>query len=174
MPQKELVPKYAGIKVQITSKASHSTQAKVGAIRIKDEIKFLYRKKDLLNKKLYQIHLQAAQEWGNTWYTIRDYIHNDIIEDLNRKHNTLKQKLNRLEHTQTSTPKHLKTFYPRVTNNTDIKFTTDELDLLNKGQQTYTIPGQHHLILLYYCILSITFFPILMTTMCNSMGSHCF
>jgi hypothetical protein len=37
-----------------------------------------------------------------------------------------------LEHTQAFTRKHLKTFYPRVANNTDIKFTTDELNLLNK------------------------------------------
>jgi hypothetical protein len=63
---------------------------------------------------------------------IQVYVHNDINEDLNRKHNTLKQKLNRLEHTHTSAPKHLKTFYPKVTNHTDIKFTTDELNLLNK------------------------------------------
>ena len=35
--------------------------------------------------------------------------------------------------TQTSTPKYFKTFYPRVINNTAIKFTGDELSLLNKG-----------------------------------------
>jgi hypothetical protein len=130
---KKLVRKYVSIKVQITSKAAHFTQAKVSTIRIKDEIKFLHMKEDLLNKKLYQIHLQAAQEWGNTWYMIRDYIHNYIDKDMSRKHNILKQKLNKFEHTHNSNPKHLKIFYPRVTNNTDTKFTTDELNLLNKG-----------------------------------------
>jgi hypothetical protein len=99
---------------------------------MKDEIKFLYTKKDLLNK-FYQVHLKVAQEWGNAWHTIRDYIHNNINKDMNRKYNTLKQKLNKLEHTQTSTCKYLKTFYPRVINNTDIRFTADELNLLNKG-----------------------------------------
>jgi hypothetical protein len=38
-----------------------------------------------------------------------------------------------LEHSQTANPKHLQTFYPRVSNNTNIKCTADELNLLNKG-----------------------------------------
>jgi len=90
-------------------------------------------KKDQLNKKLYQTHLEVTQEWGNTWHTIRDCIHANINKDMERKYNTIKQKLEKLEHTQANTPKHLKTFYPRVINNTNIKFTSDELILLNKG-----------------------------------------
>ena len=42
-------------------------------------------------------------------------------------------KLNRLEQTQTTTPKHLGTFYPKVLNNTKIQFTSEEMSLLNKG-----------------------------------------
>jgi len=52
---------------------------------------------------------------------------------MDRKYNTIRQRLKKLEHTQISTPKHIKTFYPRVVNNTNIKFTADELNLLNKG-----------------------------------------
>jgi len=37
---------------------------------IKDEIKFLYRKKEKLNYELYKIHLQTAQKWGNIWRII--------------------------------------------------------------------------------------------------------
>jgi hypothetical protein len=128
---KNITPKYANINVPQTSKAAKFTQSKVNSIRIKDEIKFLYRKKDHLNKELYQAHLKAAQEWGDTWHMMRDYLHNNI--DMDKKYNTLKQKLRKLEHTQTNTPKHLHTFYPRVTNNTNIKFNSDELNLLNKG-----------------------------------------
>ena len=43
-------------------------------MRIKDEIKFLYKKNQKLNNDLYKIHLKAAQEWGNSWYTILDYV----------------------------------------------------------------------------------------------------
>jgi len=38
---------------------------------------------------------------------------------MEKKYNTIRQKLKKMEHTQTSTPKHLKTFYPRVVNNTN-------------------------------------------------------
>jgi hypothetical protein len=38
---------------------------------LKDEIKFLHKKKDKLNYDLYNIPLKAAKEWGGTW----DIIH---------------------------------------------------------------------------------------------------
>jgi hypothetical protein len=50
------------------------TQKKVHIIRIKDEIKFLYKKKQKLNKGLYNAHLKAALEWGNMWHTIMNSI----------------------------------------------------------------------------------------------------
>jgi hypothetical protein len=86
--------------------------------------------------------LNAAQEWGDTWHMIRDYLHNNINIDMDKKYNTLKQKLKKLEHTQTNTPEHLHTFYPRVTNNTNIKFNSDELNLLNKGLK-YNLRYKH-------------------------------
>jgi hypothetical protein len=52
---------------------------------------------------------------------------------MDKKYNNIKQKLNKPEHTQTSTPKYIKIFYPRVVNNTNIRFTADELNLLNEG-----------------------------------------
>jgi len=42
------------------------TAKKAQLIRIKDEINFLYKKNKKLNQELYNIHLQTAQEWGNT------------------------------------------------------------------------------------------------------------
>jgi hypothetical protein len=91
-------------------------------------------KKDKLNpKKLYQTHSKVAQEWGKSWHTIRNSIHEAINKNMDRKYNTIRQRLKKLEHTQISTPKHIKTFYPRVVNNTNMKFTADELNLLNKG-----------------------------------------
>jgi hypothetical protein len=52
---------------------------------------------------------------------------------MDKKYITMTQKIRKLEHTQTNTPDHLHTFYPRVTNNTNIQFNTAELSLLNKG-----------------------------------------
>ena len=76
---KKFTPNYANVKLPNTSPAAHITQKRVHIMRIKDEIKFLYKKKQKLNNYLYKIHLKAAQEWGNSWYTILD----SVIESTN-------------------------------------------------------------------------------------------
>ena len=53
-----------------TQQMLFNTQKKVHTMRIKDEIRLLYKKKQKLNNDLYKTHLKAAQEWGNSWYTI--------------------------------------------------------------------------------------------------------
>jgi len=35
--------------------------------RLKEEIKFLYKKKGKLNESVYGTRLQVAREWGKTW-----------------------------------------------------------------------------------------------------------
>ena len=42
---KKIIPNYANIKVPVTYPASRITQNKIHNIRLKDEIKFLHRKK---------------------------------------------------------------------------------------------------------------------------------
>ena len=49
---RKITPKYAKIKVADTSPASQTTAKKAQLTRIKDEIKFLYKKKEKLNQKL--------------------------------------------------------------------------------------------------------------------------
>jgi hypothetical protein len=83
---KNIIPKYANIKVPVTSKATHITQKKISSVRIKDEIKFLYKKKDQLKKKLYQVHLELAQEWDTVWHVIREHIDDHINKDMNKKY----------------------------------------------------------------------------------------
>ena len=63
-----MIPKYARIKIPYTSPASLITQRKTQLLRVSEEIKFLYMKKDKLNEILYKAHLQAALEWGNCWH----------------------------------------------------------------------------------------------------------
>ena len=64
---KRIVPSYANIKLPNTSPAALTTQRKVHSMRIRDEIRFLHKKKPQLKNTLYKIHLKAAQEWGNSW-----------------------------------------------------------------------------------------------------------
>ena len=90
---------------------------------IKDEIKFLHKKKQKLNRDLYNIHLEAAQEWGNVWHTIMGSIHDTTNQEDDTKCRTINAKLNQLSKTQTNNSDFQKQFYPRVVNKTNITFT---------------------------------------------------
>ena len=130
---KEIVPNYANIKLPNTSPAAHTTQKKIRTVRIKDEIKLLYKKKQKLNNELYKIHLKAAQEWGNSWYTILDSVIESTNLKLERKYKTIDAKLNKQCNSQNQNSTLQKQFYPQVDNRTNITFSSDELTLLNKG-----------------------------------------
>jgi hypothetical protein len=83
-----------------------------------------------LNHELYKIHLRTAQEWGNTWNIIHDSILNSINKEMEKKYKSIEDKLNRLTLKQTKNPNTNTHFYPRVVNETAIKFSNDEMTLL--------------------------------------------
>jgi len=72
--QKGLIPNVANIKIPISSPAAKSTQRKTQNLRIKDEIKYLYMKKQQLHHRLYHLHLSLANTWRNTWQYIQDTV----------------------------------------------------------------------------------------------------
>jgi hypothetical protein len=123
-----IIPKYANIKIPNTSPAAKNTQKKVQLTPMKDEIKYLCKKKDFLNEELYKTHLQAASEWGSSWELITDSIHKTINAKFEKKHKNLDEKISRLMNTQKETLQNSTKFYPRVINKTDISFTDEELD----------------------------------------------
>jgi len=98
----------------------------------KYEIKYLYKKKEALNKSVYKIHLQAALEWGSSLQLIHDSIHNEINQKFETKYRLLDRKLSRLARTQKQKVDNNTEFYPRVINETDIDISNEELGLLNK------------------------------------------
>jgi hypothetical protein len=57
-------PNYTKIKIPNPTPAATSTKHKTVQPRIKDQIKFLYMKKEKLNNALYKVQLKAAQGWG--------------------------------------------------------------------------------------------------------------
>jgi len=128
-----VIPKYAQLKVQNTSPASQSTAQKAGIMRIKEELKFLHRKKEKLNQELYRRHLQVAQEWGRMWHIIHESIQQKINTEMEKKYKTMDEKIKRLIQNQTYAPKNEMNFYPRVINKTNIIFSDEELGLFNKG-----------------------------------------
>jgi len=111
-----VIPKYAQIKVRYTSPASTTTQKKIQTTHIREEIKFLYKKKDKLNEILYRTHLQAASEWGRTWDLIRDSIHNTTNRESEKKYRLLDNKIAQLKETQVEKIDNTYKFYPRVVN----------------------------------------------------------
>jgi hypothetical protein len=131
------MPRYAQCKIPYTSPAAKVTQQKTNKICIKDEIKYLYKKKDHLNTLLYKAHLQASNTWGKTWYVISNSIHESIKLTLTKKYQSLNSKLQHLkDKTHGKTISHTdsnRKFHKRVINLTNIKFTDDENKLLQKG-----------------------------------------
>ena len=83
--KRHIIPCYAKIKIPNTSPAHRHTQNKIPTIRIRDEIKYLYAKKQQLNSQLYQSHLLLANTWDNLWPTIQLNIEEKLHKETNTK-----------------------------------------------------------------------------------------
>jgi hypothetical protein len=93
---------------------------------------------------LYSIQLKAAQEWGSTSYVIFYSIHESINQELERKYETIEEKLKKKK-TFTFLDKktdYKGSFYPSVINKTNITVTNDESTLLNKDLK-YNLDHKH-------------------------------
>jgi hypothetical protein len=55
----KIIPNYANIKLPKSSPSAWNIQKKVREMRIRDDIRFLYKKRQQLNNKMYKIHLKA-------------------------------------------------------------------------------------------------------------------
>jgi hypothetical protein len=75
------------VKVKISGNGLAINKSKKLAehIRIKQEIKFLYKKKALLNKQLYDIHLLLTAQWGNTCDNIMCQVNDELKDILDKK-----------------------------------------------------------------------------------------
>ena len=61
---------------------------------------------------LYKAHLQAALEWGKSWYLFHKSIKETINRKLERKYKILEDKLNKLVQSQKQIINHNINFYP--------------------------------------------------------------
>jgi formylmethanofuran dehydrogenase subunit A len=80
------------VKVTGNNPTVIKTQKLAANIRIKQELKFLYKNKSALNQQLYNSHLQAAAYWGNTWYITENDINENLKYQLDQKYDTLTKK----------------------------------------------------------------------------------
>jgi hypothetical protein len=88
---KQVKPNYINIRINGQKQQHKRTTAQAIRYRINQEIKFLYRKKQLLNQQLYSIHLKCAQYHNGMWQYVQNIIESKLNEDIN----TLYEKLNR-------------------------------------------------------------------------------
>lgn len=100
MPKHNLTPTYAKIRIPLTSPAAVYTQQKITKIRLKDEIKFLYRKKQNLNKQLYDTHPVLANEWGESWHPVEESVNISLNIEMQGKYTRIDNKLQKLRTAQ--------------------------------------------------------------------------
>ena len=124
----KLTPNHTKIHIPHTSPAAIHTQCKISKIRIRYEIEFLYMKKTNLNKTLFQIHLQLANEWDNVWNLLHDTIHVALENKIQNTYKHLDKKLDRMKqvHDTIKTTTNPHRSHLRVINNTNITFSEDE------------------------------------------------
>jgi len=99
-------------------------------LRIKDKMKYLYIKKQQLNRQLYHLLLTLANTC-NTCPYIQHMIEEKLEKTVQVKYKNLDDKLNGLIRERTTTPRVKHTFYPRVINNTNITFSNNEITFLS-------------------------------------------
>ena len=89
---KQLKPNYINVKINGQKLQDKRTTINAVRFRINQEIKFLYRKKQNLNQRLYCIHLESAHQYNGMWQHIQEYIDAQI----SRLMGSLYQKLNKV------------------------------------------------------------------------------
>ena len=104
--------------------------------RINQEIKFLYRKKQLLNQQLYSIHLKCAQHHNGMWQYVQNIIESKLKEDMNTLYKKLSRKLDLLTKQTANTKTHKRNTQTEnngLINLTNIPFTKEQIDTLKMG-----------------------------------------
>jgi hypothetical protein len=108
------------------SLAAKRSEYQTRKIRIKNEIKSLYVKKQQLNKLLYSLYLDNAHTWGNMWNSIMQQINNNLNSTIVKKHKQLDAKIHKLlkekkKNVQLEGNNNNYNFYSRVENLTMIR-----------------------------------------------------
>jgi phosphatidate phosphatase PAH1 len=136
---KHLEPKYIEIKIKGKNEQSANTKQAAVKYRLNQEIKFLYKKKETLNKMMYRTHLEGANNWSKLWHCIQTSVNQTIDDIMDKQYQKLNKKLD-MTQKQNTPQKHNKThsmyqhtFYTRIQNLTHLKFTKEQINMLKLG-----------------------------------------
>jgi hypothetical protein len=97
---RQLQPSYMNIKFNGQRRQDKRTAAQAIRYRINQEIKYLYCKKQKLNKQLYSEHLKCAQLYNGMWPSIQYSIEAKFNKELSELYDKLNRKLNILTQNQ--------------------------------------------------------------------------
>lgn len=135
-----VIPNFIHVNVNSMSPAAQRAKHKAEIIWLKQEIKYLHTKKQELNVELYKIHLELGNhikisdilnDLMNTVKQNTEQLIKTKWEKQQQKINTLLKHSNNVKNRNTTQPNHA--FHKRLVNLTDIQFTKQETNLLEKG-----------------------------------------
>jgi hypothetical protein len=91
-----VTPKYTAVKCTGNLISCVRTKRVAENIRIRNEIKFLYKKKQHLNRLLYESHLDNAFVWDKLWTVFESSINGKLEIIMKRKYLVQECKLKKL------------------------------------------------------------------------------
>jgi hypothetical protein len=101
MPGIWVTPKYAAVKCTGNPVPCVRMKRAAENIRIRNEIKFLYKKKQQLNRLLYESHLDNALVWDKLWIVIESSINGKLEAVMKSKYQVQERKLKKLRERKT-------------------------------------------------------------------------
>jgi len=139
---RQIKPNYINIRINGHKQQDKKTTTQAIRYRINQEIKFLYRKKQQLNKRLYIEHLKCAQLYNGMWQYIQNNIDTKLSRDMDEVYERLNRKLSSLtqQNAQQNSPqgrhkRHVHEKENRVINLTNITFTKEQIKTIEMGPQ---------------------------------------
>jgi hypothetical protein len=135
---KGLKPDYISVTINGNTPWDRKATRNATRFRINQEIRFLHRKKQLLNQQLYHLHLEGARQHNGMWQRALNNIDEQINTITERKYFILNKKLDKLlKREKSTTTKNVNTkeihTQQRIINLTGIKLKQEQAQILNLG-----------------------------------------
>jgi hypothetical protein len=144
---KQPQPNYINIRIKGNKLQDKKTTSNAVRYRLNQEIKFLYCKKQNINRQLYNIQLECMQYCNGLWqliqYSVASQV-NDFMDQTYQKRNKKLDSLTRqIQTAHSTTRKKPNTNNSRVINLPNVKFTGEQISTLALGPN-YAIEKKTH------------------------------
>ena len=95
--QENLIPQYTRCKNKPYNKISKLSNQQYQSIRLNNEIKFLYKKKNYLSMKLYEQELYNMKTFDDTWHDLKQDMLGKLSIFISKKYQKLNNKIQQLK-----------------------------------------------------------------------------